>query len=188
MRYATRKVLIIAAAVTALAPMPARSQSVGLLNGIGYAALGGTLGIAATAGSGCSGSGLCILPDGMIPAMLAGVVLGGIGGAAINSSAQRTISSGEPLSGGQLAALSVGTVLGGAVLGMVAAGALINGDGTGTFLGSDERTAALMTAAGAGFGVFCLHRQWGKLTGRNVHVQPAVLNDGRPGVVASIRF
>ncbi len=186
MRSATRNALVIAAAFAILTPAPARSQSLGFLSGLGYATAGGAIGVAATANATCEGF-LCI-PDAMVAAMLAGVIGGAITGAAINSSAQRKIDSGKPLGGGHLAALSVGTVLGGATLGAIASGLIVNSDGSGTFLGSDERTFAIMTAAGAGLGVIILRKHWGRLTGRGVQARPAILNGGRPGVVASIRF
>lgn len=188
MRHVTRHMLVVTVAVAILTPAPARSQGLGLLNGLGYAAAGGAIGVAASANSGCSGDGWCIVPDAMIPAMLGGVLAGVVTGVAINSSAERKVDHGEPLSGAHLAALSVGAVLGGAALGAVAGAVLIKPQGSGTFLGSDERTLALMSAAGAGLGVFRLHQHWKALTGRSVDVRPAVLHGGQPGIVASIHF
>ena len=188
MRHATRHMLVVTVAATILTPMPARSQGLGFLNGLGYAMAGGAIGVAATANVGCNGPGWCIVPGAMVAATLGGVLAGAITGYTINSSARRKIDSGQPLGGAHLAAISVGTVLGGAALGAIAGGVLINPSGSGTFLGSDEQTLALLTTVGAGFGVFCLRRHWNELTGRSVDVQPAVTRGGRPGVLVSIHF
>ena len=167
---------------------PARAQSqVTLLNATGYGSLGFATGLALTAGAECSGF-VCVPPE-MVIASLAGGLTGIIVGAKIARRAEREMEAGEPVS--HLGALSVGTVLGGGVLGLVAGGILIGetGDqfGEGTLFGSDEQTITIFGLAGAGLGVLLLRSRWGDMTGGTLEVRPAIVG-GEAGVTARIRF
>ena len=179
------------ATLTVLVPTPAQPQSSGFLNGLGYAVTGATTGALTAAAAGateCSGSGWCIIPDGVLVGFLGGGVLGVVFGSVISSRANRTVAAGRPVGGAHLAAVSVGTVIGGATLGLVAGSLLINDSGTGTFLGSDEQTMTLFTLAGATLAILHLRSNWGRLTGAGMEVEPALFTNGSPGVVARFRF
>lgn len=186
MTHKPRHMLIVIVAAATLAPTPVCSQSLILMNGLGYATAGAVVGIAATANSGCSDSDWCIIPDAMAPALLFGALFGGAAGVAIASTAEDEVAKGKPVGGAHLVALSIGTVLGGATLGATAGSVLV--ERMGLVLGSDMQTIALCTAAGAGYGVVRLRRRWNELRGRSVEVRPVVLNGGYRGIAVSIHF
>ena len=188
MRRAILRTAALVATAAALAATPSRSQSSRFLTGLGYSIPGGAVGLAATANATCTGPGFICIPGEMVVATLGGAILGMTIGSKLSSTANRAVGEGRPVGGAHLTALSVGTVLGGATLGLIASAVMINGDGAGTLLGSDEQTARLFALAGATFGVLHLRRNWGRLTGTSVELQPTVFRSGQPGVVARLLF
>ena len=172
-------------ALSLCAPLQTGAQASRVLTGVGYGALGMAAGIAATSGSTCEGF-VCI-PDEMVVAALIGGGIGTFLGAGAAASANRAVGEGRPVGGGRVAAIAVGTVLGGATLGALASSLLINGEGSGTFLGSDERTVTLFMLAGTALAGLQLRRNWGRLTGR-VDVQPILTMDGRAGLATRVRL
>jgi hypothetical protein len=151
--------------------------------------MGATVGGLVTAGAECSGgSGFICIPTEFVVGVIGGGMTGLILGGALASSANRGVAEGRPVGAGTLTALSVGSVAGGALLGLSVGALLINNDGPGTVLGSDEQTALVTALAGAGFGVFYLSRRWGALTGRPVEIVPAVGTDGQVALRATVRF
>ncbi len=170
----------------ALVPRPGAAQASVFLNAVGYGVSGATFGALATSNATCEGDFICI-PTVTVFATLGGGVLGSIIGGAAASKANRQVAEGHAVGSGRLGAISVGTVLGGAMVGLIASSVLIKPEGAGTILGSDEQTAAIFAIAGAGLAVLQLHRNWGRLTGAEVEARPAIV-EGRPGVVAHIRF
>lgn len=176
------------AVMLVFAPADAYPQSSRFLNALGYGIVGGSLGLAATANATCTGEFICI-PGEMVAATLGGTVLGLVLGANVASTANRTVAEGRPVSGGRLAALSFGTVVGGATLGLLVGAVLTNPSGEGTILGSDEQTLSILALAGGTLGVLQLRRNWGRLTGAvAVEVNPLATVHGRPGVVVRARF
>ena len=65
---------------------------------------------------------------------------------------------------------------------------LINGEGSGTFVGSDEQTVTVLAVPGSGLGALHVGRRWGELTGTRFEIRPTTLDSGRLGVVARLRF
>lgn len=170
-----------------LAPLPSAGQASVLLNSLGYGVAGATLGALATANASCEGEFICI-PTVTVFSTLGGAALGATLGAKSAKSANRDVAQGRTVGSGHLAAVAIGTVLGGATVGAVASAVLINPDGPGTILGSDEQTFAILTLTGAGLAVLHLRKTWGRLTGAQVDARPAIVGDGQPGIVAHIRF
>jgi len=183
MTRASLRMAVLVIALALLTPPAAEAQASPSLTGLGYGVVGLVAGAYLTAGATCEGF-ICI-PEETLIAALVGAALGGIGGGALANSANRSVAQGRPVGGGQLGALSFGTVLGGAALGALAGALVLNGFGSPG--GNDEATVAAFTLAGAGLGVLQLSRSWTALTGR-VDVQPTVMRDMRPGVVARVAF
>jgi hypothetical protein len=189
MQRSIRSAAALTLLVTALSPADADSQSSRFLNAVGYGFTGGSLGLAATLGVSCPDGGIVCVPGEMVAATLGGTVLGLILGWNVASTANRMVAEGRPVGGGRLAALSFGTVVGGAALGLLAGGLLINPEGAGTALGSDEQTLSILAFAGGTPGFLQLVRNWSRLTGSAVvQVNPLVTVHGRPGVVLRLHF
>lgn len=182
----------IAFAVLALAQLglaaPVEAQAPRFLNILGYGAVGGTAGALATVGAECSGSGFICIPAEFVVATIGGSLVGMIAGNALAGSANRSVQEGGRPGPGTLAALSVGSALGGAAAGVLFGGLLVNGEGSGTFLGSDEQTLLIAGLAGATLGIVQISRRWGVLTGRPVEIRPVVEPTGRTGVNLTVRF
>lgn len=190
MRTALRGAAVLTLALVAGATYvtPASAQASTVLNSLGYGTLGMAIGAAATAGATCQSAELICIPGETIAAVLIGGLAGGALGAGFASSANRRVEDGQPVGGARLAGVVMGTVLGGAVIGGLGSAILINGEGEGTPLGSDEQTVAIFMLGGAAFGVWHLHRNWGALNGAPVEVRPAVAPDGQFGLRARLRF
>ncbi len=188
MRDPIRRVAALALTLAVLFPAAASPQSSRFLNALGYGITGGSLGLAATANATCTGEFICI-PGEMVAATLGGTVLGLVLGSRVASGANRAVAEGRPVSGGRLAALGFGTVVGGATLGLLVGAVLTNPSGEGTILGTDEQTLSILALAGGTLGVLQLRRNWGRLTGGGVlDVSPLATVHGRPGVVVRARF
>ena len=147
-----------------------------LLNATGYGGIGFTAGVlagAAVGGTECDGY-ICISPA-MAIGGLAGVVAGIVAGRKMALRAERNVRDGEALTGGHRAALAVGSVIGGAMLG-------------GTVGGNVKREGAIIgMVAGAGLSVLYLRSRWGSFEGRPLQVRPAIVG-GDAGVTARIYF
>jgi hypothetical protein len=181
MRYAPRVPALLALMSIALVPAPGQAQASGLLNGTGYAVLGGTAGLLATANAECEGGFICI-PGETVVATTIGLVAGMAAGLALTSSANRSAEEARPVGGAHMGALVVGTILGGATLGMIG-GAMLPGDG--------EEVVFLGGFIGAGWGVYKLTSTWGELTdsdGRRLVFTPGAMVHGRPGLLVTARF
>ncbi len=193
MKSTIRQAAALALMLVARSPENAQSQTSGFLNGIGYGFAGGAFGLAATANATCQGSDFICIPGEMVVATLGGGLLGIILGSTVSSRANRTVAEGRPLGGGHLAAVTVGTVLGGATLGLIVGGVLTNPDGEGTIFGSDQQTLTIMALAGGTLGFLGLRRNWNRLTGVGgrpllLEAEPLALVHGRPGLVLHARF
>lgn len=189
-RFAKRTGLVVLGLLTLLAgPRPADAQAPRLLTTLGYGAMGATAGGLVTAGAECSGdSGFICIPGEFVVGVIGGGVAGLLLGNALASSANKAVAEGRSVGSGTLTALALGSVAGGALVGLSVGALLINNGESGTVLGSDEQTALVTALAGAGFGVFHLSRRWGALTGRPMEVAPSFGTDGRVGVRATARF
>ena len=175
-------VLILTLALAA----PGNAQ-LGTLNAIGYGAAGATLGLLATSGAECTSSWweICI-PTEMAIAGLGGLAAGMILGGKLGGSAEASVERGEPVN--NLWAVTTGAALGGALLGVVVGLWLLDSDpGSGTILGSDEQTTAILAVGGAGLATLYLWSRWDELTGKTLEVMPAIVG-GEAGLTARIRF
>jgi hypothetical protein len=156
------------------------------LSGLGYGAVGGTIGLLVTSGAECSGSQFICIPPAMIVGGIGGMVAGGALGTHLARSAEKSVERGEPAK--NLGALAVGTVLGGTVLTMAVGSRILDRDGReGTVLGSPGQTAAILAVAGGGLSVLYLRSRWDELSGKSVEVAPAVVG-GEAGVTVRLRF
>lgn len=181
-------VALMAISTTFLTSSTAEAQNWAFINSLGYGALGMGTGILVTHEADCTGGGFVCIPGELVVGTLGGLAIGGVTGAIIGRRANDAVGSGEPLSPSHRAAVTLGTASAGAMLGMAAAAILINPEGEGTFLGSDETTATLFSLVGAGSGLYYVGSRWDQLTGDAVRFRPALLEEGRPGVVARLRF
>ena len=177
----------LALTLSLLTPLHAEAQASRFLTGIGYGVVGMAAGVAATSGATCDTSSFVCIPGEVIFGALIGGGLGTVLGARTASSANRAVAQGRPVGAGRVGVIAVGTVLGGATLGALASSLLINGEGAGTPLGSDEHTVRVFMLAGATLGVLQLRGSWDSLTGR-VEVTPVVTLDRRVGMVTRVRL
>ena len=133
-------------------PMPSRGWIVA--DALGYGTLGFVVGAATgavlTSGEDC-GFGPCAEP---VLMALGGGLLGMAGGGALGINARRSAAAGVPISSGHSAAMKIGGALGGATLGALISLTMINGDGSGTRIGSDEATFFSLTGAGLVTGIW----------------------------------
>ena len=169
----------------AFAQQPMRSQSDGergrwaLVNAVGYGGVGFLAGVAAAW-------------DQEIGAAVGTIALGSVAGVAtgtaIGRRAASRIRSGEPLSGTSRFAVSAGTILAGASLGACAAVPLINGDGAGTPLGSDESTLAILMGTGTLLSAWYLRRHAHEFNGERVGITPIRTIDSAYGLRVAVRF
>jgi hypothetical protein len=181
-------VLSLALVMGATQVAPASGQASTALSSLGYGTLGMVIGAAATAGATCQSADFICIPGETVAAVLIGGLAGGALGAGVASSANHRVEDGRPVGGARLAGVAMGTVLGGAAIGALGSAILVNGEGEGTPLGSDEQTISLFTLGGAAFGVWHLYRNWGALNGAPVDVRPVVAPDGHFGLRARLRF
>ena len=150
-KLGTRSVTLTLAVLLALSGArsgPVHAQSWTLIDMVGYGAAGAGLGFGLTVEVDC-GDFVC---GQTVLATLGGLALGGVGGALIGSGAQEALDRREALTPTHRSAVAVGTVFAGAALGGVTSSLLINSEGEGTFLGSDERTFGILGALRGGPG------------------------------------
>lgn len=174
-------VVLALAALALVPPAPLAAQSAPrpaddgapwvLYDAVGYGGLGFGLGLAAAwgmendSGFGPPGEALVVLGVGTVAGIVTGAILG--------SRAGHAVAEGRPLGTGHRAATLAGPVLAGGTLGALAAIPLINGEGEGTALGSDERTVGLLTLAGFAVGSVVAWRLSDELPVRGVQAGPA---------------
>lgn len=156
-----------------------------LLDAIGYGGLGTAVGVMVAAGTASScGFGPC---DGAVMAVFGGAIAGAVGGAAIGIHARRTLARGDQLTPGHRTAVIAGELLAGSTLGAIASIPLINGDGSGTPLGSNERTLGLLTLGGTAIGGIMAMRSANELSGPHVTISP-IVGARRYGLDARLAF
>jgi len=150
-----------------------------LVNAIGYGGVGFLAGIAAAS-------------DQEIGAAAGTIALGSIvgvaAGVAVGRRASSRIRAGEPLGGASRFAVSAGTILAGATLGACAAVPLINGEGAGTPLGSDESTLGILMGTGTLLSAWYLRRHIDEFNGRQVGIAPIRTIDSAYGLRVSVRY
>lgn len=173
------------AAQTPGSPVAASPANWSLIDAVGYAGFGFGAGLAATWDLEGSGFGP---PDAALVIIGATTVAGAVAGAMTGSRAEQTISEGRRLGGAHRAAVAGGAVLAGATLGAVSAIPLINSEGEGTFLGSDERTVSLLVLTGGALGFLYVRSKWDQLAVRSVSLAPALSASGAFGMQMRARF
>ena len=156
-----------------------------ILDAAGYGGVGFIVGAAA---------GLAMSPScpfgncsGLLIGVLGGTAAGLAGGAAIGNHARQAIANGQPLSAGHRSAVLLGTVLGGATLGALSSALLINGNGAGTPLGTDEATFGMLTGGGTALGLAMAIMNSHELDSRRMSVRPSV-GKGSYGLSAKLAF
>lgn len=162
-----------------LGPARADGQSWALVDGLGYGAVGTGVGaMAAWDLDYDEGFAVIVLATG------AGIAVGAL----VGHAADTRLARGEALGSGHQAAVVVGSVLAGTTLGALASAALINGEGEGTFLGSDETTFAALTIGGTALGAAVTWWRRDALRPRGVSVSPAVSPEGGAGLRVRVTF
>ena len=164
----------IGALVLALATATPAEAQLTLLNAAGYGAAGATAGVVATSGIDCSGSGFICIPGEMVVATIGGLLAGVVIGANLGGNASASLERGEAVD--HLGPVVVGTVLGGATIGMMVGSAVAK---------SDE--PAVFAFAGAALAALYLGSRWDEMTGAAFEVRPALVG-GDAGLAARIRF
>lgn len=150
-----------------------------IVDAIGYAGLGFGLGLMA-AWDQEPEAGRAIVAAAAATGLLTGGLIGHRAGSIINGGGQ--------LNGAHRTAALAGAVMAGATLGALAAVPLINPDGEGTFLGSDEQTVMTLVLAGVVLGSVFAWRNRRELAFRNMDVMPARFGDGHYGLGVRLRF
>lgn len=115
-------------------------------------------------------------------------VAGIAGGTAIGRTANRRVLDGRPVGSELQAAALAGAVFGGATLGALAAIPLIEGEETGTPLGSDEATFGITTGVGALLGALYATKYAATLPVAGITAVPTVAAHGRVGFRISAKF
>jgi len=166
-------------------PLAQPSRTWIVADALGYGSLGliagAVAGIAATSGDDC-GIGPCT-EAGLLA--LAGGILGSVGGAALAVNARRAAADGRGITRRHQAAMEIGGVIAGLTLGALISSTMINGDGPGTPLGSDEMTFFSLTGAGALAGALFVGTQRHQL--ERIRLSPSV-TARRYGVNATMSF
>lgn len=127
-------------------------------------------------------------PDAALVIIGATTVAGAVAGAMPGSRAEHAICEGRRLGSAHRAAVAGGAVLAEATLGAVSVVPLINREGEGTFLGSDERTVSLPALTGGTLGFLYVRSKWGQLAVRSVSLAPALSANGAFGMQMRARL
>ncbi|HKY98974.1 MAG TPA: hypothetical protein VJL35_14030 [Gemmatimonadaceae bacterium] len=171
--------------IQAQQPLTQPSRAWIVADALGYGTLGfvvgGAVGIAATSGSDC-GFGPCM---GAVLMALGGGILGSTGGAMLGVNARKAVAEGRGITRGHQAAMELGGIVGGLTLGALISSTMINGEGSGTPLGSDEMTFWSLTGAGAVAGAWFVSSQRHQLD--RIRVSPTI-SHRRYGLDASLSF
>lgn len=155
-----------------------------VLDAIGYAGLGFGLGLLASWDLEGEDFGP---PPAALVIIGSGTAAGLVGGALIGQRARRAVATGRSPTPAHRSAALAGLVLAGGTLGALAAVPLINPDGEGTPLGSDETTVLALAAAGTALGGLFAWSRRGSLT-PGVRVTPEVRRDGGYGMGVRLPF
>ena len=166
------------------APSHARSGRWGLVNALGYGGVGLLVGYSAAVGAAFSDASDTDLGVLLIAAPLAGAALG----ASIGHSASSRINRGERPGAGSRFAVKTGAILAGATLGALASVPLINDEGAGTPLGSDENTAAILMTTGVALGALYIHRHADDFSATRVSIAPMRTIDSAYGLRIALRY
>ena len=150
-----------------------------LVDALGYGGVGFVAGLAAAWDSEI-GEGLATVALSSLAGTAVGAVIGG--------RASSRIRRGEPLGGASRFAVSAGSILAGATLGACAAVPLINGEGEGTPLGSDESALAILMGGGTALGFWYLARHNGDFDSARVGITPIRTIDSAYGLRVSVRY
>lgn len=162
-----------------LVPARVEGQSWALVDGLGYGAAGTGVGaMAAWDLDYHEGFAVIVLATG------AGIAVGAL----VGHAADTRLARGEALGSGHQAAVVAGSVLAGTALGALASAAFINGEGEGTFLGSDETTFTALTIGGTALGAAVTWWRRDALRPRGVSVSPAVSPEGGAGLRVQVTF
>ena len=151
----------------------------GLVDAVGYGGVGFLAGVVAAWDSDI---------DQAVPTIGLTTLTGLVIGAAIGHHASNRIRSGAPPSGASRSMVSAGAILAGATLGACAAVPLINGEGEGTPLGSDETALAILMGGGTLLGVWYLRRHNSDFNGTRLGVTPIRTRDSAYGLRVSVRY
>ena len=170
----------VAIAQAAQAPPRSGIGRWGLVDALGYGGMGFAAGVVATFSDDLGDESL-----GTIGAL---TLVGLLGGAALGQSTVHRIRAGRAISGPRRFAVSTGAILGGATLGALASVPLINGEGEGTPLGSDESAFALLTGTGAALGVLYVLRHASDFRDARVALTPVRTIDAAHGIRVTLRF
>lgn len=157
----------------------------GVVDAIGYGGLGFGLGLAATWDMEGSGFGP---PGAALVAIGASTVLGTVAGAMIGARAQRAIVAQGELEGVHRAAVIAGAIMAGGTLGALAAVPLVNGEGAGTFLGSDEQTVTVLVLVGSALGSLYVWRHRGDFSSSRFSLAPVMSEGGEYGLRVGVTF
>lgn len=161
-----------------------RSGKWGLVDAIGYGGVGAFVGYASAVGASFSNSSDSEAGIMIIAGPIAGLALG----ATIGHSASSRINRGESLSGASRFAVGTGAILAGATLGALASMPLINGDGAGTPLGSDETAFAVMTTTGVVLSALYIRRHADDFREPRVSIAPVRTIDRAHGLRVALRY
>ena len=171
--------------IQAQQPLIPPSRAWIVADALGYGSLGfiagGAVGIIATSGRDC-GFGPCM--EAALTA-LGGGILGSVGGAMLGVNARAAAAEGRGITRGHQAAMELGGIVGGLTLGALISSTMINGDGPGTPLGSDEMTFWSLAGAGAVAGAWFVASTRQQLS--RIRVSPTV-SPRRYGLNASLDF
>lgn len=176
--------LAVLLALFAIRGAPLHAQSWSFIDMVGYGAAGGGLGLALTVEADCSD----FVCGQTVFTTLGGAVLGAVGGAIVGSRAQDALNRGEALTPVHRNGVAAGTVLAGAALGGLTSFLLINSEGEGIFLGSDEQTFGMLALGGAGLGALYVASHWAELSGEGMQLRPAVFPGRHLGIQGRLEF
>lgn len=152
-----------------------------LFDAVGYGGLGFGIGfMMAPKDLGSIGAGAAMIAAGGV----AGLVIG----ARLGRRAEAAVERGEEITPGHRTGVVGGVVLAGATLGAVASIPLLNNQGPGTALGSDEQTVGILVLAGSALGALYVWRNSDGLAPKRVDVAPAVIGGRQVGLGIHLRF
>lgn len=160
---------------------PASTEGVkwGVVDAIGYGGLGFGVGLI-SAWDLEYGSGALVVGAASLAGTIAGAVIG--------RRASQTLAADGQLGAGHRVAVIGGAIMAGGTLGTLAAVPLINGEGEGTFLGSDETTVAVLAVAGGALGSLFVWRHRDELASRSVGIAPGLFGKAALGLRVRLEF
>lgn len=168
-----------AAAQTDSSTAPGGGVRWALLDAIGYSGLGFGLGLLAAWDMEGTSFGP---PDEAVAVIAASTAAGLLTGAVIGRRAQNAIAQGRRPGGAHRAAALAGVAMAGGTLGALAAVPLINGEGEGTVLGSDEQTITVMMLGGTALGSLYMLRKRAAFPSNRIRVTPGIFGRGEYGL------